>query len=557
MPILTSLSHTLVIDMKPLLPLFVVGLSLLPALAGAASPPANIPQLHKQGTATQLLVDGKPWLMLAGEIRNSNSSSREYMAPIWPKLRAMNLNTVLAAVSWELIEPEEGRFDFASVDWLIEDARANDMKLVLLWFGSYKNAVSSYAPAWVRRDVARFPRVQRRDGLNTAVLSPLAEANWKADARAFAALMRHLGEIDRAKQTVIMVQVENEAGLKNDPRDRSVAAEKAFGEPTPAALLKYMEQNKETLIPEFKKVWEAAGGKAKGTWGEVFGADPFGEEVFTAWYIAGYINQVAKAGRQEYALPMFANAWLVQNEGQKPGEYPAGGPVSKLLDVWRVAAPEIALLAPDIYLGDFKGVTASYTRSGNPLLIPEASSDPLAGGRAFYAFAQHNALGFSPYAIDDLDPQHLIGQHYGRLKELLPVIAQHQGTGQMIGLLEQGDEKEWHHDFGNYRAHVTYKVDGKKERGYGLIVKLADDEFLLAGLGFAVHFGSLGEVRRSAELADVWEGRYEGSQWVNLRRLNGDETGGGYRVQLPANRLDRQAKTLEPYIVRAKLLTRP
>ena len=118
--------------------------TLIGALAFTAV--AQIPHLQTQGTATQLIVDGKPLLMLAGELHNSSASSLQYMKPIWPRLAAMHLNTVLATVSWELIEPEEGRFDFTLVDGLIQDARSHNLHLVFLWFGSWKNGMSSYIP---------------------------------------------------------------------------------------------------------------------------------------------------------------------------------------------------------------------------------------------------------------------------------------------------------------------------------------------------------------------------------------------------------------------------
>ena len=111
--------------------------------------PSSLPQLRKQGTATQLIVDGKPFLVLGGELGNSSSSSLEYMRPIWPKLVALNLNTVLVPIYWELIEPVEGKFDFTLVDGLIQEAGKHGLRLIPLWFASWKNSMSCYAPAWV------------------------------------------------------------------------------------------------------------------------------------------------------------------------------------------------------------------------------------------------------------------------------------------------------------------------------------------------------------------------------------------------------------------------
>jgi hypothetical protein len=216
---------------------------------------------------------------------------------------------------------------------LLDGARKHNLRLVLLWFGSWKNGVSSYVPGWVKRDVVRFPRMQPRAGDNAEVLTPLSETNCQADARAYAALMRHLKKVDGRRHTVLMMQVENEVGLLGAPRDHSPAAEAAFAKEVPAELMRYFQEHKDGLIPEFEKYWEAAGFKAAGTWTEVFGEGA--DEAFMAWYMARYLGQIAAAGKVEYALPMYANAWLVQNEGQKAGQYPSGGPVSKVLDVWR------------------------------------------------------------------------------------------------------------------------------------------------------------------------------------------------------------------------------
>src|ERR1035438_7163055 len=93
----------------------------------------DIPHLRKQGTATQLIVDGKPFLALAGELHNNSATSLEYMKPIWAKIVASKLNTVLAGVSWAQIEPEEGKFDFSVLDGVIREARSHNLRLVLLW----------------------------------------------------------------------------------------------------------------------------------------------------------------------------------------------------------------------------------------------------------------------------------------------------------------------------------------------------------------------------------------------------------------------------------------
>lgn len=203
----------------------------------------------------ELIVDGKPFLMLAAELHNSSSSSLEYMKPIWPKLAAIPLNTVLTPVSWELVEPKDGTFDFALVDGLIDQARQNNLHIVLLWLASWKNGMSSYAPVWVKADTQRFPRVIERGGRQVEILSPLANETMQADSKAFAALMHHIKEVDGAKHTVLMMQVENEVGVLGDSRDRSPVADKAFAAAVPAQVFSYLQKHRDGLNPDFRELW--------------------------------------------------------------------------------------------------------------------------------------------------------------------------------------------------------------------------------------------------------------------------------------------------------------
>ncbi len=242
-----------------------------------AQTPAGTPHLQKQGNATQLIVDGKPFLALAGELTNNGATSHPMMEPIWPQLVASNLNTVLVGVSWAQFEPEEGKFNYAQVDGVIAKARENNLHIIFIWFASWKNGTSSFAPYWVKKDYTRFPRIQIDNGSTVSIsgpvelLSTFGDATRDADAAAFGALMRHIKEADGSQHTVLMIQVENEVGVLRDTRDRSPAANRAFSGQVPAKLMTYLESHKDALIPEFRAVWEANGFKKSGTWEEVFG----------------------------------------------------------------------------------------------------------------------------------------------------------------------------------------------------------------------------------------------------------------------------------------------
>ncbi len=195
--------------------------------AGDNTDTASIPHLEQRGLAKQLIVNGKPFLVLGGELHNSSATNAAYMNPLLTRLDSMHLNTVLAAITWELMEPQEGKYDFTLVDSVLAGARKNHLKVVLLWFGTWKNSFSHYVPEWVKTDYKRFPRMHIKGGYPVESITPLSEEAMKADAKAFAAMMQHVKEAD-AQRTVIMIQVENEVGLLGDSRDRGPLAEKAW-----------------------------------------------------------------------------------------------------------------------------------------------------------------------------------------------------------------------------------------------------------------------------------------------------------------------------------------
>ena len=514
---------------------------------------SRIPSLRKQGSATQLIVDGKPFLVLAGELGNSSSSSADYMRPIWPRLVALNLNTVLMPVYWELIEPAEGKFDFTLVDALIQDARKHKLRIVPLWFASWKNSMSSYAPAWVKTNQTRFPRSQDKAGAGMEILSPFSKENAEADARAFAAFMRHVREVDANDHTIIMVQVENEIGMIPDSRDRSVIANQLFNERVPAELMSYLQQHKEQLIPEFRSVWSANGFKSSGSWEEIFGTGPGTDEIFMAWHFARFTNRVTEAGKNEYPLPMFVNAALIR-PGHMPGQYPSAGPLPHLMDIWRAGGPKIDFLAPDIYFQNFAEWTRKYDRSGNPVFIPEAMPGPFDSINALYAVGEHDAIGFSPFAIDSLDEDttKAVTATYDLLSQLSPLILNSQGKGTIAGLLPEGPEQRAPQQLrmGGYTLNVTYDRPTSTTQTVlsgGLVIASGADEFVCAGTGLTVVFDGGPSDLGLVGLLSVDEGRFVNGQWQQGRRLNGDQTHQGRHTRLPPGRFGIQRIKLYRY----------
>lgn len=512
------------------------------------------PRLIKQGTATQLRVHDRPFLMIAGELGNSGASSLEYLRPIWPKLEKMHLNTVLVPVYWELLEPAEGKFDFSLVDGAIESARKYNLKLVLLWFGTWKNSMSCYAPYWVKTDWKRFPRARNKDGQAMEILTPFSEENRNADGRAFAALTKHLQRTDAREQTVVMIQVENEIGMIPDARDHSQKANEAYADLVPEEFMAYLQKNKNNLAPEFSEIWRQNGYKTSVTWEDVFGKGLHTEEIFMAWHFAGYANSVAEAGKREYVLPMYANAALIR-PGYQPGQYPSAGPLPHLIDVWRAAAPAIDFIAPDIYFKNFSEWCAKFDRSGNPLFIPEAqNSQSLAN--AFFAVAQHNALGYSPFSIESLDAdrtQHVTSA-YDVLQQLAPLILEHQGKGTMAGVLLDDANQKTQLQLGDFVFNFAHEYswsyavrsEGEPPRFGGLIVMLSRDEFIIAGTGLIVTFAP-----RSGDavagIASLDEGVFADGKWVPGRRMNGDQSHQGRHLHLPGNAFGIQKLRLYLY----------
>ena len=557
------------------------------------------PYLRKQGTATQLMVDGRPFLALSGELGNNTASSLENMQPVWPRLVAGGLNSVLAAVSWAQIEPEEGKYEFALVDGLLQEARRNHLKLVFLWFGSWKNGLSSYAPYWVKKDYKRFPRIRIKGGGTLELLSAFAPATRDADARAYRALMRHIKEVDGREHTLLMVQVENEVGVLRDSRDRGEAANSAFAGQVPRELMAYLEKHKDTLAPELREVWAANGSKTAGTWEEVFGAGkpasvdmpiqttspPMSaeehaggwrklhwpvDEIFMAWHYAKFVNKVVEEGKAEYNIPMYVNGWLQQPNMAWPGTYPSGGPLPQVNDVWRAGAPAIDMLAPDLYLEYFEEVCQRYTRNGNPLFIPETRAS---GANALVAFGKYGAIGFSPFGIERMvgaDTE--LAAAYRLIAQMAPLIAAHQGKDTMTAVLLRQGEAPPQVRLGNYTLNFRYTGRGRvpiapdpapaAQRGApavaaaappgpagaaapmeaaALLVASGPDEFYMGGGGLRISFTPNTPGPAMVGLGIVQEGKFVEGKWTVLRQLGGDDIGQGEILTLRPNTILRVA----------------
>ena len=501
----------------------------------------SMPRLDIKNKSAQLIVDDKPFIVLGGELGNSSASDMKYMEPHLDKFTSMHLNTIITPVYWELMEPTEGKFDFTLVDNMINTAQQHQLKLVLLWFGSWKNSMSCYAPAWVKTNTQRFPRAINDAGGKVEILSAFSQNNLEADCKAFTALMKHLKQTDK-QHTVIMVQVENEIGMLQAARERTPVADSLFNSNVPTELMNYLIAKKDSLVPELKQHWSATNFTTTGTWENVFGKSLTTDEIFQAYYYAKYTNKVAEAGKKEYALPMYVNAAL-NHRNVKPGEYPSAGPLPQVMDVWQAAAPAIDILSPDFYNPRFKWYCDLYTRRNNPLFIPEIGRDASNAAKVFYAIGHYHGFGFSPFSIESVTQptEEPVGKSYEVIAQLAPEIAKHTGSNSMDGVLLDSTNQEQELIFGDYK--LTAKHDytlgwspGAKQPNWphsgAIIIEEGPGEFIVAGTGIVITFQLTNNATQSAGILQADEGIYKNGQWIPGRRMNGDQDHQGRHIRI-------------------------
>jgi beta-galactosidase GanA len=497
----------------------------------------SVPRIVEKNGRHALLVDGQPFLILGGQAHNS-SGWPGMLPQVWLAIETMHANTLEVPIYWEQIEAQPGKFDFSLVDTLLIQTREHNVHLVLLWFATWKNGSSHYMPEWMKREASKYPNITGRNGQPVDSPSPHTQAAMEADAKAFTMVMKYLKEAD-PQHTVIMVQVENEPGAWGSVRDFSVEAQKLFEGQVPAELLK----------PEILKALNKPV-VAKGTWKQVFRNDA--DEYFQAWSVARYIGYVAAAGKAVNPLPLYVNAALRDPiSNPSASTYESGGPTDNVIPIWKVAAPAIDLLAPDIYLSDSERalkVIELYDRSDNPLFVPEIGSSE-EYTRYFYSVLAHGGIGFSPFGIDDngqgqgkaeiearLAP---LAQEYTMASPMMRELAQWGFEGKIKSVVEREDHAVQTIDLGLWQATVKFGTSGWRTEktnahpiGKAMVVQLGECEFLLIGTLCHFTFKPVGiNAGKSWQYLKVEEGKYENGSFKLLRIRNGDETDwGGPRI---------------------------
>lgn len=521
---------------------------------------------------TVFTVDGKPFIAIAGESHNSSSSDAAYMQGVWDKAEEEGLNTLLLPVTWELTEPVEGQFDFTLVDTLINQARERKMHLIFLWFGTWKNAQCMYAPEWVKKDMVRFPRAQMEKGKNKTrlmafygmeytTLSAFGQETVMADANAFAHLMAHIREVDENVGTVIGVQVENETGMQGSDREHSDLADEKFAEDVPAEFVSYMKAHTDSMETGVREAVE--NGAHAGNWEQVFGA--CAGEIFTAYYVASYVEKVAAAGKAVYDLPFSANCWL--DKGEEAGKYPTGGPVAKVMEVWRYAAPSIDVISPDIYVPNFTEICDTYTKMDNPLFIPETATHSHCAPRLIYTIGHYHATCFAPFGFEDMGqpfndisaylfgvdvsdpllqtPQNVEDYRWcaSTLNDMMPLLTEAYGTNDLqavisekmdmtpsdpskgfAGMMANSDPENDTMMFGDFGFKVMMNMPlVTRKDGVCLILKAEEDTYYILANGCMITPFSANQEKPNYDIIALEEGKFVDGQWKAGRRLNGDE----------------------------------
>ena len=560
-------------DMKNLL------ISLLLCILAMGAQAQRQPRLeHRDNSTARIVVNDRPMLMIGGELGNSSASTPEDVKRTFSHLHKMGLNTVLVPVSWELIEPQEGEFDMGTLDVILSEARHNELKVVLLWFGAWKNSMSCYAPEWFKRDVKRFPRAHTSEGVPVEEASSLSKNVLEADKRAFCHVMAYLRDHDALEQTVIMVQVENEIGMIEVPRDYSADATRLYQSAVPKQLTDYLKRHQKSLHPYLKEKLQPQA-KAGANWAQLFGDDIYTEEIFQTWTYATYVEQIAKAGREIYNLPMYVNVAL-NSRDRKPGQYPSGGPLAHLIDLWHCGAPSIDVLGVDIYDKGIKSWLAKYHLPNNPLFVPEIRLEDKDAMYALYAFGHHGAMGFCPFSIenyplttvsnandwkqmdlsqdDQLNAFSAVGSSlsplvasYQLLRQTEPLILERQGTKDMDAVLLDNEQREAEiitADGIRLTVKHSYSLGwepGAKDAEWPetacIILRLGKEDYLVIGSGVVVTFQQRIGLAKCEEVEIV-----DGKQRI-IRHLNGDQTHQGRHVRIPVGAFQIQHFKLYRY----------
>ncbi|MDD6032701.1 MAG: DUF5597 domain-containing protein [Oscillospiraceae bacterium] len=507
---------------------------------------------------------GKPFFPIGAQAHNSSGYSLEELEDLWKACSLMGVNSCAIAVSWERFESEEGRFDTDLVQNIIAACRERELKLMLLWFGTWKNGHMKYVPQWVKADRQRFPRVRTHDGYEIGNLSSFSRNTLEADKKAFCKLMEIIRDCDPGMETVLAVQIENELGIVGRAiRDFGEEAQRQFDAEVPQPVLERLH----TADPAEYAVqaWKSCGAKESGSWKELFGR--YGDEALQAYSMTCFVEELARAGKEIHPLPFYVNVWLDQQGMDIAGlNYPSGGPVSKNLFFWKGFAPHLDMICPDVYQptrSAYENTVRIYSREDNPLYIPETGCGMATSLHLFGAIARQGLTGIHFFGAENvvgpdgrLAEQALpMKENFQSLSAVWPLLVKERDSGriQAVEQEEFADEQRLFFDgvrglarFGAFPRGGDYRhaeESRRSQRGRGLVIQTGEREFVLCGAGFSMAFRdnpplTCPKVPQQDDQREyfmdyltVEEGYFdEDCVWHCVRIRNGDETDFGVFV---------------------------
>lgn len=498
--------------------------------------------------------NGKPYFTIGGQVHNSSSCTEDNLKNGWKAAEQLGLNTIAIPVYWRLLEAEEGKFDFTQVDMVLNGAREHNLKLVILWFATWKNGASQYVPNWVKLQKDRFVWAETVQHNLTMTLSPHCENTREADKKAFCKLMEHLKE-QHAEDVLLGIQVENEPGNLGTPRDYSETGEKVYRGQVPEKIVKWLSETDEC---EVKRIWEANGAPTTGSW-ETFFGKVHAAEICSAYGVSTYINEVSRAGKEIFNVPTYVNVWLGEMYNRVAGvDVPSGGATSRVIEMWKFLSPDIDGLCPDVYFNDalnHMDICRKYSIKNNPLYIPESGANTFNALNVLRAVAYHGLTGIHCFGIDslldengDLKPQAEEYRHMVTiLREMKPLIEKYHGTGKLYAVAQAEGESSQYFDFGDFVGRaVDFMANGDlhsdpdhgnldkdhrdssifQVRAKGLIVYIGNGEFYLAGEGFRLNLirqDTIEGMSSGVRASSFQNGRHQ--RYLDLEEGHFDEEG--------------------------------
>jgi hypothetical protein len=465
----------------------------------------QISELKKLNGHTALYVDNNPFIILGLQLDCDSCYDSSTIDDLMKQIGVLGGNTAACLLYWRLIEPEEGQYDFSILESMIESAKRYDLRIVLVWFGSYKNACTHYAPDWFQNTPQKYRHAHLESGEQLRyVACPNCNESLEKDKQAVVKVFEYLRDYDTEKR-VILFQVNNESGL--------IGTDRCYCE-------------------ECNYLFEQGNYKATDK--------AIANEIFSAESILRYMEKIAKPAKEIYPLPCYMNAWLAHHTpDHKPGsEYPSGGPVYRVLDVYMQNKKFIDFVSPDIYTPgykDFMRISKEYCLEENPLYIAEHAlgKTSRAFKNLYYALGKFSAIGFDPWAIDcafpdvmeqplyDLMQKKFSDEAYDIMESYIPVrdamipIAERQGTENMKYFVQEESDTEYVMDFGDIivKAQLCNPDNGCSR---GIVLRIDTCNFVVLGVKTIISF--MDKEGNYIRIKNSERGRFERRKFIPERR---------------------------------------